>query len=136
MLVTGILLIVLAGAGCAYLSWQLMNRLRSVFSGIAVQGRCVRRYSTDSMDSGTQWHHVHGFTTLEGQYVEFEEDVLLLAEGDSLTVRYRPENPARSATVMGPGGAWSPLFGQLFGIMITGLFALFGLVLVWLYFRY
>ncbi|MER0445340.1 DUF3592 domain-containing protein [Streptomyces sp. Edi4] len=135
MLVTGILLTAVAGPGCAYLSWQLWNRLRSVFGGIAVEGRCVRRYSTDSADSGTQWHHVHGFTTLEGQYVEFEEDVMLLAEGDSLTVRYRPENPARSATVMGPGGAWSPLFGQLLGITVTGVFALFGLLLVWLYVR-
>lgn len=136
MLITGVLLIALAGTGCAYLSWQLVNRLRSVFGGIAVEGRCVRRYSTDSSDSGTQWHHVHGFTTLEGQYLEFEEDVLLLAEGDSLTIRYRPEDPKRSATVMGPGGAWSPLFGQLFGITITGAFALLGLLLVWLYFRY
>ncbi|MEU3500463.1 DUF3592 domain-containing protein [Streptomyces hundungensis] len=136
MLITGILLIAVASTGCAYLTWQLWNRLRSVFGGIAVEGRCVRRYSTDSTDNGTLWHHVHGFTTLEGQYVEFEEDVMLLAEGDTLTVRYRPENPVRSATVMGPGGAWSPLLGQLLGITVTGVFALLGLLLVWLRFRH
>ncbi len=135
MLLLGILLLAACGTGCAYLSWQLMNRLRSVFSGIAVKGRCVRRYSTDSTDNGTQWHHVHGFTTLEGQYVEFEEDVMLLAEGDSLTVRYRSESPVLSATVIGPGGAWSPLFGQLFAVAITGMFALIGLLMVWLYSR-
>ncbi|AYG85279.1 hypothetical protein DWB77_07496 [Streptomyces hundungensis] len=109
--------------------------MRWLLSGIAVKGRCVRRYSTDSTDNGTQWHHVHGFTTLEGQYVEFEGDVMLLAEGDSLTVRYRSESPVLSATVIGPGGAWSPLFGQLFAVAITGMFALIGLLMVWLYFR-
>jgi hypothetical protein len=134
MLLIGVLLLAASGTGCAWLSWQLINRLRSVFGGIAVEGRCVRRYATDSSDNGTQWHHIHGFTTLEGQYLEFEEDVMLLAEGESLTVRYRPENPARSATVMGPGGAWSPLFGQLFGIAITGAFALLGLLFAWLSF--
>ncbi|MFE9555466.1 DUF3592 domain-containing protein [Streptomyces sp. NPDC006703] len=80
-------------------------------------------------------HHVGPrarFTTLDGQYLEFEEDVMLLAEGEKLTVRYRPENPVRSATVMGPGGAWSPLFGQAFGILITGMFSLLGLLFLWL----
>ncbi|MEV5283075.1 DUF3592 domain-containing protein [Streptomyces sp. NPDC051994] len=132
MLFLGVVLLATAGTGCGWLTWRLAGRLRSVFGGIAVEGRCVRRYSTESSDGDTMWHHVHGFTTLDGQYLEFEEDVMLLAEGEKLTVRYRPENPVRSATVMGPGGAWSPLFGQAFGILITGMFSLLGLLFLWL----
>ncbi|MFF3323594.1 hypothetical protein [Streptomyces sp. NPDC002889] len=62
--------------------------------------------------------------------MEFEEDALLMAQGQAVTVRYRPASPARSATVMGPGGAWSPLFGQLLGIFVTGMFTQLGLAWV------
>ncbi|MET8685081.1 hypothetical protein ABZV77_12775 [Streptomyces sp. NPDC004732] len=41
----------------------------------------------------TYWHHVHGFTTLDGQYIEFEEDAVVLVQGYPVTVRYRPSNP-------------------------------------------
>ncbi|MET7609273.1 DUF3592 domain-containing protein [Streptomyces avermitilis] len=69
-------------------------------------------------------HHVHDFPTLDAQYLEFEEDALMLAQGDAVTVRYRPEAPARTAATMGRGGSWSPLFGSLIGILISGLFTL------------
>ncbi|MFD5702467.1 DUF3592 domain-containing protein [Streptomyces lasiicapitis] len=82
------------GTLCFFLSRQLLGRLRSIASGIAVQGRCIRRYSSDGSEGNTYWHHAHGFTTLDGQYVEFEEDAVLLAQGDTVTVRYRPSNPA------------------------------------------
>lgn len=132
MLWTGLLILAAFGTFCGFLTWRLVSRLRSVVSGTAVEGRCVRRYSTESSDGGSNWHHVYGFTTLEGQYIEFEEDTLLMAQGQAVTVRYRPGNPARSATVMGRGGAWSPLFGQLFGIAVTGSFTLLGVLFVWL----
>ncbi|MBH1937672.1 DUF3592 domain-containing protein [Streptomyces sp. AV19] len=131
-LIIGLLLLAAFGSFCGFLTWQLVGRLRSLVSGIAVEGRCVRRYSTESSENGTQWHHVYGFTTEDGRYVEFEEDALFMAQGQVVTVRYRPGNPARSATVMGRGGAWSPLFGQLFGICVTGMFSLLGVVFVWI----
>ncbi|WP_328394305.1 DUF3592 domain-containing protein [Streptomyces sp. NBC_00390] len=130
-LATGALFLAGFGLFCGYLTWRLVSRLRSLIGGTAVEGRCVRRYSTQSNDGGTSRHHVHGFTTASGEYVEFEEDALLIAQGQAVTIRYRPGNPARSATVMGPGGAWSPLFGHLLGIFVTGMFTLLGMVWVW-----
>lgn len=118
------------GTLCFFLARHLADRLRTVMNGIAVEGRCIRRYSTEGSEGNTYWHHVHGFTTLDGQYIEFEEDALLLAQGDTVTVRYRPSSPARTATIMGPGGTWSPLFGSLFGILISGTFTLLGLLFV------
>lgn len=132
MLWMGLLLLATFGSFCGFLVWRLTERLRSVVSGTAVEGRCVRRYATESSDGGTSWHHVYGFTTVDGQYVEFEEDALLMAQGQAVTVRYRPGAPARSATVMGRGGAWSPLFGHLFGVLVTGSFTLLGALFVWL----
>lgn len=45
-----------------------------------------------------------------------------------------PNNPARSATIMGQGGTWSPLFGHLFCVLITGAFTLLGALFVCLSF--
>ncbi|GGU33094.1 hypothetical protein GCM10010289_62920 [Streptomyces violascens] len=84
---------------------QPIGRLRTITNGIAVEGRCVRRYSSQGSEGNTYWHHVHGFTTLEGQYLVFEEDAMLLAQGDTVTVRYRPDNPARTAPSWGAGEA-------------------------------
>lgn len=131
-LTVGLLILAVFGSFCAFLTWQLVSRLLSVFCGTAVQGSCVRRYSTESSDGGTSWHHVYGFTTLDGQYVEFEEDTMIMAQGQAVTVRYRASNPVRSATVIGPGGAWSPLFGQLLGIFVLGMFTLTGAMFVWI----
>ncbi|MFD9224853.1 DUF3592 domain-containing protein [Streptomyces sp. NPDC060064] len=130
----GLGILAVFGTICGFLTRQLIGRLRSVVGRIAVEGRCVRQYSTEGSEGNTYWHHVHGFTTLDGQYIEFEEDAILLAQGDTVTVRYRPSNPARTATIMGRGGAWSPLFGSLFGILITGAFTLFGILFVYLSF--
>ncbi|MFE0373215.1 hypothetical protein [Streptomyces tendae] len=56
-----------------------------------------------------------------------------MPQGQAVTVRYRlGKNPTRTATVMGRGGAWSPLFGQLFGIFVSGCFAAFGVLSLWL----
>ncbi|WP_331447553.1 DUF3592 domain-containing protein [Streptomyces xanthochromogenes] len=130
----GLAVLAVSGVLCFCQSRQLIGRLRSVTSGIAVEGRCIRRYSSDSSEGNTSWHHVHAFTTLDGQHVEFEEDAVLLEPGDTVTVRYRPTNPARSATIMGRGGTWSPLFGHLFCVLITGIFTLLGTLLVFLSF--
>lgn len=133
MLLVGVLLLLGFGVGCGLLVWQLIGRLRSAIGGTAVLGHCVRRYSTEGSDGTTFWHHTYGFTTAEGRYVEFDEDAAFMTVGDEVTIRYRPAAPARSATVMGSGGTWSPLFGQLFGIIITGAFTLLGAMFVWLY---
>ncbi|WP_030669958.1 hypothetical protein [Streptomyces sp. NRRL B-1347] len=71
-----------------------------------MKGRCIRRYSTESSEGNTYWHHVHSFTTLDGQNIEFKEDAVLLAQGDTMTVRYRPA--PRTATIMGPAGPGRP----------------------------
>ncbi|GGU55002.1 hypothetical protein GCM10010211_19610 [Streptomyces albospinus] len=126
----GLAVLAAFGTLCFFLSRQLIGRLRSVTSGITAEGRCIRRYASEGSEGNTYWHHVHAFTTLDGQYVEFEEDAVLLAQGDTVTVRYRPSNPARSATIMGAGGTWSPLFGSLFGILISGIFTAFGALFV------
>jgi hypothetical protein len=130
----GIFCLAAFGTLCFFLSRQLVGRLLSIFRGVAVQGECVKVYSSEGSEGNTYWHHVYGFTTLEGQYIEFEEDAMFMAQGQEVTVRYRPvakaERVARTATVMGRGGAWSPLFGQLFGVAISGIFVLFGMLFV------
>ncbi|MEU3724253.1 DUF3592 domain-containing protein [Streptomyces sp. NPDC031705] len=128
----GLLLLLGCGTLCVVVVGRLLRRLRSVVSGTAVEGRCVRVYATDGNDGGTHWHHVYGFTTLDGQYVEFEEDAFLMAEGQVVTVRYRPVDPARTATVMGSGGTWSPLIHHAVMGLVSGGLALFGLFLLWL----
>ncbi|WP_143587573.1 hypothetical protein [Streptomyces alboverticillatus] len=69
-LTMGLLFLAVFGSFCGFLTWQLVSRLLSLFGGIAVEGRCVRRYSAESSDNGTSWHHVYGFTTRDGRYVE------------------------------------------------------------------
>ncbi|MFG2720761.1 DUF3592 domain-containing protein [Streptomyces sp. NPDC048416] len=128
----GVCILAACGSLCFFLTRQLMGRVRTVRRGIAVEGRCVRRFSTNGSDGDTYWHHVHGFTTLEGQYIEFQEDAMLLAEGNAVTVRYRPADPARTATIMGSGGSWAPLFGSLFGILVSGMLTLLGVLFVFL----
>ncbi|MFE9368370.1 hypothetical protein ACFYM2_01065 [Streptomyces sp. NPDC006711] len=51
---------------------------------VAVEGRCVRRYSSNGSDGTTRWRHVHGFTTLDGRCLEFEEDAAVPAQGDAV----------------------------------------------------
>ncbi|MEU8887171.1 DUF3592 domain-containing protein [Streptomyces sp. NPDC048442] len=133
MLGFGVFLLATFGVLCGWLVWQLVERLRSMFGGLAAEGTCVRRYCTEGSDGGTFTHHVYGFTTSDGQYCEFEEDAVLMERGQAVTVRYRlGKNPAGTATVMGKGGAWSPLFGQLFGIGVSGCFVLLGVLFLWL----
>ncbi|KOU43583.1 DUF3592 domain-containing protein [Streptomyces sp. WM6378] len=130
LLVIGLIGLATFGLLCAVLVRQLADRLRSVFGGLVADGVCVRRYSSEG---NTHWHHVYGFTTADGRYLEFEEDAAFMAQGQAVTVRYRPgRNPERTATVMGQGGAWSPLFGHLFGITITGCFTLLAVLFIWL----
>ncbi|MFI0978125.1 hypothetical protein ACH4SP_14145 [Streptomyces sp. NPDC021093] len=127
----GVFLLATFGVLCGWLVWQLVGRFRSMFGGLVAEGTCVRRYFTEGSEGGSHTHHVYGFTTSDGRYCEFEEDALFVQQGQAVTVRYRlGKNPARTATVMGRGGVWSPLFGQLFGITITGAFTLFGLLMV------
>ncbi|MFD7616079.1 DUF3592 domain-containing protein [Streptomyces sp. NPDC059802] len=133
MAAAGGFLLATFGVLCGFLVRQLAGRLRSLLGGLVAEGVCVRRYSSEDSEGNTHWHHVYGFTTADGRYVEFEEDALLMAQGQAVTVRYRlGKNPAHTATVMGQGGAWSPLFGQLFGIGVSGCFTLLGLLFVWL----
>ncbi|GAA3709627.1 DUF3592 domain-containing protein [Streptomyces sp. NEAU-PBA10] len=133
MAAVGGFLLATFGVLCGFLVRQLVGRLRSLFGGLVADGVCVRRYSSEGSEGNTYWHHVYGFTTADGRYVEFEEDALLMPQGQAVTVRYRlGKNPARTATVMGRGGAWSPLFGQLFGIFVSGCFAAFGVLSLWL----
>ncbi|MEU1073518.1 MULTISPECIES: DUF3592 domain-containing protein [unclassified Streptomyces] len=89
----GLAIVAAFGMLCFSLSRRLICRLRSVTSGVAVEGRCIRRYSSEGSEGNTSWHHVHAFTTLDGQYVEFEEDALLLEPGGTVTVRYLAQQP-------------------------------------------
>ncbi|MGW1889669.1 hypothetical protein ACWCP6_05310 [Streptomyces sp. NPDC002004] len=131
-----IVLVVLVTAafcvGCGHLVRLLTRRLRSVFAGERAQGRCVRRFSSESSDGTTYWHHVYGFEDAQGQWVEFQEDAMFMALDQAVTVRYQRRDPKRTATVIGPGGAWSPLFGLFFGIFITGVFSALGLLMSYL----
>ncbi|MFF4160312.1 DUF3592 domain-containing protein [Streptomyces sp. NPDC001678] len=127
----GLPLLAVFGSLCGFFIWQLVSRLRSLASGIAAEGRCVRCYSTENTDRETVWHHVYGFTTREGQYVEFEEDAMLMEVGQVVTIHYRSANPASSATTVGIEGTWSPLIINIFSILILGFFALMGVMMVW-----
>ncbi|MEU4347011.1 hypothetical protein [Streptomyces sp. NPDC023838] len=42
-----------------FLARQLIGRLCSVTSGIAVEGRCIRRYASEGSEGNTYWPH-HG----------------------------------------------------------------------------
>ncbi len=128
----GLVVLVICGTICAALTWKFAHRFAAVLKGTAVEGRCVRAYTSVDSDGERSVHHVYGFTTEAGQYVEFEEDALLMEEGQAVTVRYLPRSPVRSATVMGRGGAWSPVIRHLLGISVSGMFTLLGLFLVWL----
>ncbi len=133
MVAAGLFCLASFGVLCGFLVRQLVGRLRSLFDGLTAEGTCVRRYSSESSEGNTYWHHVYGFTTADGRYCEFEEDALLMAQGQAVTVRYRlGKHPERTATVMGRGGAWSPLLGQLFGIFVSGYFTLLGALFLWL----
>ncbi|MEV6552885.1 hypothetical protein AB0M57_29895 [Streptomyces sp. NPDC051597] len=83
----GLAIVAAFGMLCFFLSRRLTCRLRSVTSGIAVEGCCIRRYSSEGSEGSTSCDHVHTFTTLDGQYIEFEEDAVLLQPGDTVTAR-------------------------------------------------
>ncbi|MEU1675515.1 DUF3592 domain-containing protein [Streptomyces roseifaciens] len=111
---------------------ELLTSLRSAFFGQQAEGRCIRSYGTEASDGSTRMHYVYGFTAADGRSVEFEEPTMLMREGKKVTVRYRAEDPERTATIMGLR-TLSPLFGGAFGVLLSGAFFLLSAVLLWLY---
>ncbi|MFF3453321.1 DUF3592 domain-containing protein [Streptomyces sp. NPDC002730] len=129
MLTAIVVLVVTAGIGWLWflLTRQLVRQLGSLFMGERAQGRCIRRYRSGTRNDPGEWTHVFEFTDADGARVEFEESVMVMAEGQQVTVRYQRRDPVRTATVIGRGGAWSPLFGQIGGVIIVGGFVALGL---------
>ncbi|MFF4161586.1 DUF3592 domain-containing protein [Streptomyces sp. NPDC001678] len=111
---------------------ELLTSLRSVFFGHQADGRCIRSYGTEGSDGFTRMHYVYGFTTADGRAVEFEEPTMLMQEGKKVTVRYRQDDPERTATITGLR-TLSPLFGSLFGVVLSGAFFLLSTVMLWMY---
>ncbi|MFC5146103.1 DUF3592 domain-containing protein [Streptomyces aureoversilis] len=111
---------------------EFLTALRSVFFGQRAEGRCVRSYGTEGADGFTRMHHVYGFTTADGRAVEFEEPTMLMREGKKVTVRYREDDPERTATITGLR-TLSPLLGSAFGVLLSCAFFLLSAVLLWLY---
>ncbi|MGK5547273.1 DUF3592 domain-containing protein [Streptomyces sp. URMC 127] len=133
---TTLIVLLLFAAGTAWVLGKCVREwltsLRSVFFGERAEGRCVRSYGTEGSDGFTRMHYVYGFTTADGRSVEFEEPTMLMQEGRKVTVRYRAEDPERTATVMGLR-TLSPLLGGLFGILVSSAFFLVSLVVLWMY---
>ncbi|MFF3460280.1 hypothetical protein ACFYXH_39560 [Streptomyces sp. NPDC002730] len=77
---------------------------------------------SEGSEGNTYWHHVHGFTTLDGQYIEFEEDAMLPAQ--------RRRDRAIPAQQPSPHRHHHGLRRSLFGILITGVFVLIGILFV------
>ncbi|GHF50492.1 hypothetical protein GCM10010218_35050 [Streptomyces mashuensis] len=110
----------LAAGGIAGMVAVLLRarRLQAAWdSGIAVEGRCVAGYVvTRTHGHGrpghSVWHHVHEFTTPEGEVRRLEEagGPRTVVPGDTVTVRYPHGRPGR-ATALPPAARSRTLLG-------------------------
>ncbi|MCC3770508.1 DUF3592 domain-containing protein [Streptomyces sp. UNOC14_S4] len=122
-------------AGMVYVVVR-MRRLRAAWkSGITAEGRCVGAYvvtTTHGHGHGhgggaghSTWHHVHEFTTPEGEVRRFEEagGPRTVVTGDRVVVRY-PEGRPDRATAIPPTEQARTLFGTGCVLAFLTLFVL------------
>ncbi|MFD9429009.1 MULTISPECIES: DUF3592 domain-containing protein [unclassified Streptomyces] len=102
--------------------------LRLIRHGLLAGGRCAQRRTADrgpDTERGYATEYVFAFRTPQGHEVEFTDASPTLSgigPGAPVRVRYDPSDPARRATVAGPGTWWPLLKPALFTLVLT-LFA-------------
>ncbi|MGW2108397.1 DUF3592 domain-containing protein [Streptomyces sp. NPDC001948] len=120
-----------------------LNRvLRLVRHGERAEGRCSDRRTVDrgpGSERGYATEYVFAFRTREGRDIEFTDHApgpFGFEVGAPVRVSYDPADPARRATVAGPG-AWGPVlmpavFTLVLGALAVGLLLGFAAMRGWL----
>ncbi|MGW1841262.1 DUF3592 domain-containing protein [Streptomyces sp. NPDC001966] len=120
-----------------------LNRvLRLVRHGERAEGRCSDRRTVDrgpGSERGYATEYVFAFRTREGRDIEFTDHApgpFGFEVGAPVRVSYDPADPAKRATVAGPG-AWGPVlmpavFTLVLGALAVGLLLGFAAMRGWL----
>ncbi|MFF3953242.1 DUF3592 domain-containing protein [Streptomyces sp. NPDC001890] len=120
-----------------------LNRvLRLVRHGERAEGRCSDRRTVDrgpGSERGYATEYVFAFRTREGRDIEFTDHApgpFGFEVGAPVRVSYDPADPAKRATVAGPG-AWGPVlmpavFSLVLGALAVGLLLGFAAMRGWL----
>ncbi|MFB6816715.1 DUF3592 domain-containing protein [Streptomyces sp. NPDC056347] len=120
-----------------------LNRvLRLLRHGERAEGRCAERRTVDrgpGAERGYATEYVFAFRTRDGRDIEFTDHApgpFGFEVGAAVRVSYDPADPARRATVAGPG-AWGPvlmpaLFTGVLGAFAVGLLAGFAAMRGWI----
>lgn len=109
------------GICCLFLAFltRFVSRILLVRYGERSQGRLVRFRETTGDNPRTM--AVYQFSPNGSGVLEFEEEApRSYGENTLVLVRYWRFNPRRTASTIGPGGTWQPLFGDLFPLFVTG----------------
>ncbi|MEU9317672.1 MULTISPECIES: DUF3592 domain-containing protein [unclassified Streptomyces] len=119
-----------------------LNRvLRLVRHGEHAEGRCADRRTVDrgpGMERSYATEYVFAFRTRDGRDIEFTDHApgpFGFEVGAPVRVSYDPADPARKATVAGPG-AWGPVvmpavFALGLGVFAVGLLVGFAAMRGW-----
>ncbi|ALG10347.1 hypothetical protein [Kibdelosporangium phytohabitans] len=111
--------------GCLFGSivTRFVSRLLLIFRGERAVGHLYRFRETTGDHPTTM--AVYRFPVDGHGMVQFEEEASsAVGENSFVVVRYWRRNPVRSATTVGPGGTWRPLFSNLLPLVASG--GLFG----------
>ncbi|MBW4718479.1 DUF3592 domain-containing protein [Saccharothrix obliqua] len=102
-----------------YFAYRTLSRLLLQFRGERATGYLVRFRQTSGENPTTM--AVYRFSIGYGAAFEFEEEAPWgFRENDPVLVRYWRRNPGRTATTVGRGGTWRPLFSNLLPLAVTG----------------
>lgn len=119
---------VLLGAFAVRSALRLRRVLRLVRHGEHVEGRCADRRTVDrdpGADRGYAVEYVFAFRTLDGREIEFTDHApgpFGFEVGAPVRVSYDPDDPAKQATVAGPG-AWGPVVMPALSAVVLSAFA-------------
>ncbi|MFE7109698.1 DUF3592 domain-containing protein [Streptomyces sp. NPDC057575] len=123
----------LLGAFALRSALRLNRVLRLVRHGERAEGRCSDRRTVDrgpGSERGYATEYVFAFRTREGRDIEFTDHApgpFGFEVGAPVRVSYDPADPAKRATVAGPG-AWGPVLMPAVFTFVPGAFAV-GLLL-------
>ncbi|GGV79958.1 hypothetical protein GCM10015535_17530 [Streptomyces gelaticus] len=123
----------LLGAFAVRSALRLNRVLRLVRRGEHAEGRCADRRTVDrgpGMERSYATEYVFAFRTRDGREIEFTDHApgpFGFEVGAPVRVSYDPADPARKATVAGPG-AWGPVLMPAVFAIVLGAFAV-GLLL-------
>ncbi|WP_326767503.1 DUF3592 domain-containing protein [Streptomyces sp. NBC_01591] len=132
----------LLGAFALRSALRLNRVLRLVRHGERAEGRCADRRTVDrgpGMERSYATEYVFAFRTRDGRHIEFTDHApgpFGFEVGAPVRVSYDPADPAKNATVAGPG-AWGPavmpaVFAFGLGAFAVGLLLGFAAMRGWL----